>query len=158
MKEKTYLIALVCDLSTINMEKKNKYFTDLHFFIATATKRVRIVGKKRYSGKPYTVTSDWQKFQMKLHYKLCDKIFIGSSQVSRWINFQQVKSFIPNHGSHVKWLSHCNRCRHKRDAFFRRKNTSICIRLFKTEDCCLPACLSVFLWIKQVQQFNLLFW
>ena len=33
MKEKTYLIAFVCDLSNINMEKKNNKFTDLHFFI-----------------------------------------------------------------------------------------------------------------------------
>ena len=34
------------------------------------------------------------------------KFFIGSSRVSRLINFQQVKSFILNHGSHVKWLSY----------------------------------------------------
>ena len=59
MREKTYLIALVSDLSNINMEKKNNNFTDLHFFIATANKRVKeLLEKKRYSGKPYTVTSD----------------------------------------------------------------------------------------------------
>ena len=34
-EEKTYLIALVCDLSNINMEKKNNKFTDLHFFICS---------------------------------------------------------------------------------------------------------------------------
>ena len=72
MKEKTYLIALVCDL---NMEKKQLFygFAFLHSFIATANKRVwELLEKKQYSGKPYTVTSDWQKFQMKLHY---DEIF-----------------------------------------------------------------------------------
>ena len=40
--------------------EKNK-FTDLDFFIRSLlwqTKSLRIVGKKRYSSKPYTVTSD----------------------------------------------------------------------------------------------------
>ena len=27
--------------------------------------------------------------------------------------------------------------------FYKKKKTSICIRLYKIEDCCLPACLSV---------------
>ena len=36
--------------------------------------RLRFVEKKWYSGKPYTVTSGCEKFQMKLHYKPCDEI------------------------------------------------------------------------------------
>ena len=75
MKEKTYLIALVCYLSNINMEKKNNKFTDLHFFIRTKRVWELLKKKKRYSGKPYTVTSDWQKFQKKLHYKPCDEMY-----------------------------------------------------------------------------------
>ena len=79
MKEKTYLIALVCDLSNINMEKKSLRIC-ITPFVQNYDKQkslriVRIVEKKQYSGKPYTVTSDWQKFQMKLHYKLCDEIY-----------------------------------------------------------------------------------
>ena len=38
-----------------------------------ANKSLRIVEKKtkkRYSGKLYTVTSDWQKFQMKLQWNV----------------------------------------------------------------------------------------
>ena len=43
-------------------------------------KSLRIVEKKIntktvQSGKRYTVTSDRQKFQMKLHYKPCDEIY-----------------------------------------------------------------------------------
>ena len=86
MKEKPYLIALVCDLSNINMERKSNKFTDLHFYIRSLLrqygkhKSLRIVEKNkqknRYSAKPYTVTSDWQKFQMKLHYKPCDEISV----------------------------------------------------------------------------------
>ena len=82
MKEKTYLIALVCDLSNKHGEKKKHKFTDLHFYICSLLrqnhkhKSLRIVEKNRYSGKPYTVTSDWQKIQMKLHYKLCNEISV----------------------------------------------------------------------------------
>ena len=79
MKEKTYLIALVCDLSNINMEKKNNDFTYLHFFFRSLLRQTKesenCLKKKQYSGKPYMVTSDWEKFQMKLHYKPCDEIF-----------------------------------------------------------------------------------
>ena len=68
----------------INMEKNNK-FMDLHFVIRSLVlqKSLRIVEKKkkkkkkkkRYSGKLYTVASQCQKFQMKLHYKPCDEIY-----------------------------------------------------------------------------------
>ena len=76
------------------------------------------------------------------------KLFIGSRRVSRLINLQQVKSFILNHGSHVKWLSNVSvfiaiAVDTSEMHFFRRKNTSICVRLYKTEDCCLSVCLSV---------------
>ena len=61
------------------MEKKNNNFTDLHFFIRSLLQQTKEFEncwkKKRYSGKPYTVTSDRQKFQMKLQYKPCDEIF-----------------------------------------------------------------------------------
>ena len=40
---------------------------------------------------------------------------------------------------------------------FRRKKTSICIRLYKTEDCCLPACLSVLL-INKTKTNSLIFY
>ena len=53
-------------------------FTDLHFLIRSLLRQIKeseiCWKKKQYSGKPYTVTSDWQKFQLKLHYKLCDEI------------------------------------------------------------------------------------
>ena len=139
--------------------------------ITTAFKRVwkLLKKKKRYSGKPYTATSDWQKFQMKL-YKPCDEMYHRwnvSSVQAEWTqtnHFQQVKSFILNHGSHVKWLSNVSLSIAIADAFFRRKKTSICIRLYKTEDCCLSVRPSVCLSVRLVseynkyQQFNLLFW
>ena len=64
MKEKTYLIALVCDLSNINMEKKQNKFTDFLFFIRCygKQKRLKIIEKKWDIGKPYTVTSEWQNY------------------------------------------------------------------------------------------------
>ena len=62
--------------------EKNNKFTDLHFFIRSQKRLRELLKKKRYSGKPYTVTSDWQKFQMKLHYKPCDEVY----HRSRWIN------------------------------------------------------------------------
>ena len=108
-------------------------------------KSLRIVGEKRYSGKPYTVTSDWQKFQMKLHYMPCDEIAECLDENTN--HFQQVKSFILNHGSLVKWPSNVSlfiaiAVDTSEMRFFRRKNTSICIRLqvYKTDDCWLPAC------------------
>ena len=57
MKEKTYLIALVCDLSNINMERKDNKFTDLHFYIRSLLrqygkhKSLRIVEKKKKKKK-----------------------------------------------------------------------------------------------------------
>ena len=43
--------------------------------------------------------------------------------------------------------------------FFRRKKkTSICIRLYKTEDICLPVCLSVFLLINKTSTNSLIFY
>ena len=47
-ERETYLIALVCDLSNINMEKKQNKFTDFHFFIRCygKQKRLKIIEKK----------------------------------------------------------------------------------------------------------------
>ena len=45
------------------MEKKNNNFTDLHFFFRSLLRQTKesedcLKKKKRYSGKPYMVTSD----------------------------------------------------------------------------------------------------
>ena len=49
-ERETYLIALVCNLSNINIEKKVYGFAFLRSIIATANKSLRTVKKNRYIG------------------------------------------------------------------------------------------------------------
>ena len=71
---------------------------------------------------------------------------------SRLINFQQVKSFILNNGSHVKWLSNVSLLIaitvDTSEMRFLEEKKSICIRLYENRgllSVCLPVCLSVLL-------------
>ena len=103
MKEKAYLIALVYDNKIISLRIYISSFVHCY----GKQKSLIIVEKnpkkktKRYSGKPYTVTSDWQKIPNEATRQAVRWNISGSSQLSRWIKHKQVKSFILN----VKWLS-----------------------------------------------------